>query len=59
MLPMLDNIAARLRITVTDATLTQLYQLGVIRPDHEPEDLAGALARLAQAAVEHGLSLGR
>jgi hypothetical protein len=35
--------------------MEQLYQLGIVRPMTELEDLAQALARLADRAVAHDL----
>lgn len=54
---MLDNIAALIRVAVHYDTLQALYELGAVRPEHEAEDLAAALSRLAAAAVRHGLHL--
>ncbi len=54
---MFEDVAARIRVTVRQDTLQALYQLGAVRPDHEAEDLAAALSRLAAAAVRHGLQL--
>jgi hypothetical protein len=54
-----SSIAARLRISIDELTMSRLYNLGVIRPATEVEDLLSALPFLAEAAMKHGLRLSR
>jgi hypothetical protein len=49
------RLAALIRIAITPATMSGLYRIGVVRPAHESEDLATALARLTLLAETHGL----
>ena len=49
------RLAALIRIAITPATMSSLYRIGAVRPEHEPEDLATALARLTLLAEAHGL----
>jgi len=50
-----DEVAALIPLVVSPRTMEQLYQLGIVRPMTELEDLAQALARLADRAVAHDL----
>lgn len=49
----LQNVAALVRVRIDHETLQRLYDLGIVRPDREPEDLATALPRLAQLVTDH------
>lgn len=49
------RLAALIRIAITPATMSGLYRIGAIRPAHEPEDLASALARLTTLVEANGL----
>ena len=49
------EVAALIQLIISPRTMEQLYQLGIVRPMNELEDLAQALARLADLAVAHDL----
>jgi len=50
-----DEVAALIPLVISPKTMEQLYDLGIVRPMNELEDLALALARLADLAVAHDL----
>ncbi len=50
-----DEVAAIIPLVISPKTMEQLYNLGIVRPMNELEDLALALARLADLAVAHDL----
>ena len=49
------EVAALIPLVISPKTMEQLYNLGIVRPMNELEDLALALARLADLAVAHDL----